>query len=193
MSESRWNRRRLAWRVVLALLCLCAAGLSCSLFRGAEEGPAAPAKLPPVVQEPEEGVYLRPTQLEGRPGDTLDVEVVVRPAGWAVSGCEVVLGYDPAALAVVAVQPGAFLGGDPIVGLKRIDNSAGEVTLAMARTGETPASCPAGVLATVSFVVRDPALAGEYPLELVSVGLADALFQDIDGVPTQGAMLCVLP
>ncbi|MBE9505863.1 MAG: hypothetical protein IMY84_03530, partial [Chloroflexi bacterium] len=115
MSESRRNRRGLAWWVVLALLCLCAAGPSCSLSRGGEEGPPVPAKPPPVVPELEEGVYLRPTQLQVSPGDTLDVEIVVRPAGWAVSGCEVVLSYDPAVLAVVAVQPGAFLGADPIV------------------------------------------------------------------------------
>ncbi len=145
-----------------------------------------------MVPELEEGVYLRPTQLQGRAGDSFDIEIVVRPAGWAVSGCEVVLGYDPAVLAVVDVQPGAFLGADPIVGLKRLDNSAGEMTLVMARTGETAASCPAGVLATVSLSVRDPAPEGEHPLELVSVGLADSSFQDIEGVPTQGAILYVV-
>ena len=192
MSESRQNRRRLVWLVALVLLCLSTAGLSCSLFRGIEEGLPGPGKLPPALPEPEEGIYLRPTQLQARPGDTLDVEIAVRPAGWAVSGCEVVLGYDPVALAVVGVQPGGFLGSDPIVGIKRMDNSAGQVTLVMARTGETPASCPAGVLATISLAVRDPASVGEYSLELTKVGLADASFQDIEGVPTQGATLFVV-
>ena len=192
MSASRQNRERLVWLVALVLLCLYAAGPSCSLFRGGEEAPLAPAKLPPALPELDEGVCLRPTRMEARPGDTLEVEIAFKPAAWTVSGCEVVLGYDPAVLVVVGVQPGGFLGSDPIVGLKRMDNSAGEVTLAMARRGETPSSCPAGVLATVSLSVRDSAPVGEYPLELTKVGLADASFQDIEGVPTQGATLYVV-
>lgn len=176
------KRKSLLGLAVLAVLCLAFLA-SCTCGNGASP---APEKTPPAPPEPEEGVYLYPTQVEALPGEEFDIEITVRPSGWGVSGCEVVMTYDPQLMEPLDIEAGDFLGATPLIGLKRIDSQSGTITLAMARVGETSAPSPAGVLATVTFKVADSAAAGTYDLPLTWVGLADEDFQDITGFPVQG-------
>jgi len=131
-------------------------------------------------------VYLYPTLIEARPGEELSIEIRVKPAGQGVSGCEVVIGYDPAVMESLGVEAGDFLGAAPLVGLKKIDSQSGKISLAMARVGETTTPSPTGILATVSFRIADSAATGTYNLSLTWAGLSDQDFQDIIGFPTQG-------
>ena len=185
MNRTLTKRKSLLGLAVLAVLCLCSLAASCTCAPAEESSPPAP-KLPPPRPEPEEGVYLYPTLIEARPGEDVDVEVRVRPSGRGVSGCEVVIGYDPAVMESLGVEAGDFLGATPLVGLQKIDSQSGKISLAMARVGETTVPSPAGVLATVSFRIADSAAAGTYSLSLTWADLSDQDFKDIIGFPTQG-------
>jgi len=191
MNRASTKRKSLLGLAVLAMLCLCSLAASCTCAPA--EGPSpTPAKVPPARPEPEEGVYLYPTLIQARPGEDMAVEIRVRPSGWAVSGCEVVIAYDPALMEPLGVEAGSFLGPTPLIGLEKIDSQSGKISLAMARVGETTTPNPAGVLATVSFRIADSAAAGTYNLSLTWVGLADQDFQDIIGFPTQGTEIWIV-
>lgn len=185
MNKALTRRRFRLGGAVLAMLCLCSLAASCTCAPAEESSPPAP-ELPPTRPEPDEGVYLYPTLIEARPGEDLSVEIRVKPTGQGVSGCEVVIGYDPAVMESLGVEAGDFLGAAPLIGLENIDSQSGTVALAMARVGDTTAPSPAGVLATVSFRVADSAASGTYSLSLTWAGLSDEDFQDIIGFPTQG-------
>ena len=169
---------------VLAILCLCPLAISCTCAQGPS---SIPPKPPP--SEPAEGVYLSPVLIEAHPGDEITLEIKVKPSGWGVSGCEVNLDFDPDVMEALAVEPGTFLGDTPLVGMNRIDNQSGWITLALARVGETSVPSPAGVLATVNFKVLVSATSGSYELDLTKVGLANEGFQDITQFTVQGTSI----
>jgi hypothetical protein len=177
---SRHRPVSLALSVLLVLFVSCTAA-------PAEEAPSDPAEPAPAPSEPEEGVYLYPTRFEASPGDDLAVQIRVKPAGQGVSGCEVVIGYDPPVMESLGVEAGDFLGAAPVIGLEKIDSQSGTIALAMARGGETAVPSPAGTLATATFRVVDSAAAGQYYLRLTWASLSDQDFLDIIGFPTQGA------
>jgi len=176
---------------VLAMLCLCSLAASCTCAPAEGPSPSSP-KVPEARPEPEEGVYLYPTLIQARPGEDVAVEIRVSPSGWAVSGCEVVIAYDPGVMQPLDIETGSFLGATPLIGLEKIDSQSGTIALAMARVGEATPPSPAGVLATVSFRIADSAAAGTYNLSLTWVGLADQDFQDIIGFPTQGTEVWIV-
>jgi hypothetical protein len=173
--------------VLLVTLATSLYGLSCSC----KEEAAGPTTPPSPI--PNEGVYLTPTFIELQPGQALSLKIEVKPSGWGASGGEINLAFNPAVLQAVDIEAGDFFGSSPIVGLKRVDNQAGVIRLALARVGETPSSSPPGVLATVNFKVSDSATGGTYDLELTKVGLADQNFQDITSFTVQGASIKINP
>ncbi len=191
MNRTLTKRKSLLGLAVLAMLCLCSLAVSCTCAPAEESPPPAP-ELPPARPEPEEGVYLNPTLIEARPGEDLSVEIRVKPTGQGVSGCEVVIGYDPAVMESIGVEAGDFLGAAPLIGLEKIDSQSGTIALAMARVGETATPSPTGVLATMSFRIADSAAAGIYSLSLTWAGLSDQDFQDIIGFPTQGTEVWIV-
>lgn len=170
----------------LALLVIIATSLLGASCTGGEQ-----VAEPPItsLSIPEEGVYLNPTFIEANPGEELIINIEVRPSGWGVSGGEIKLVFDADVLQAFGIEAGDFLGSSPIIGLKQLDNQAGEVRLALARVGETGVPSPSGVLATVEFKVLDSADSGIYEIELTVVGLADENFQDISGFTVQGAII----
>lgn len=168
----------------LSILCLCPLMMSCAWARGPS---STPAKPPP--SEPAEGVYLSPLLIEAHPGDEITIEIKVKPSGWGVSGCEVNLDFDPDIMEALAVEPGTFLGDTPLVGINRIDNQSGWITLALARVGVTSVPSPAGVLATATFKVLDSAKSGSYELDLTKAGLANEDFQDVTQFTVQGTII----
>jgi len=191
MNRALTRRRLRLGGAVLAVLCLCSLAASCTCAPA--EGPSpSPPQVPPARPEPEEGVYLYPTLIEARPGEELSIEIRVKPAGQGVSGCEVVIAYDPGVMQPLDIETGSFLGPTPLVGLRKIDSQSGKISLAVARVGETTAPSPAGILATVSFRIADSAATGTYNLSLTWVGLSDQDFQDIIGFPTQGTEVWIV-
>lgn len=170
--------------VLLVTLGIGMLGISCTC---GEEAPV------PSSPEPREGVYLSPTSIEAEPGQQVTIEIKVKPAGWGVSGGEINLAFNSDVLEGVTIEPGDFLGSNPIVGLNRIDNQGGVVRLALARVGETTVPSPPGILATVQFRVLDSAISGTYELELTKVGLADENFEDITDFAIQGASIKISP
>ena len=191
MNRALTRRRLWLGGALLAMLCLCSLAASCTCAPA--EGPSpSPAKVPPARPEPEEGVYLYPTLIEARPGEDVAVEIRVSPSGWGVSGCEVVIAYDPAVMESLGLEAGDFLGAAPLIGLEKIDSQSGTISLAMARVGETAVPSPAGTLATATFRMADSAATGTYNLSLTWAGLSDQDFQDIIGFPTQGTEVWIV-
>jgi hypothetical protein len=171
--------------VILSLFMLVA--LATGLLGASCGGGGEPPITPPPI--PEEGVYLNPTYIEAEPGEELTISIEVKPSGWGVSGGEISLVFDPDVLQAIDIEPGDFLGSSPIVGLKQLDNQAGEIRLAQARVGETEVPSPSGTLATVELKVLDSAGSGVYEIELIVVGLADENFNDIAGFTVQGTII----
>ena len=185
MNRASTKRKSLLGSAVLAILCLCSLAASCTCA----QGPSSTPPKPPPPSEPAEGVYLSPVLIEAHPGDEITIEIKVKPSGWGVSGCEVNLDFDPDVIEALAVEPGTFLGDTPLVGMNRIDNQSGWMTLALARVGVTSVPSPAGVLATINFKVLDSAKSGSYELDLIKVGLANEDFQDITKFAVQGTII----
>jgi hypothetical protein len=178
-SEKQALMKRKAILSLFLLVALAAGLLGASCGSGGE-----PPITPPPI--PEEGVYLNPTYIEAEPGEEITISIEVKPSGWGVSGGEIRLAFDPDVLQAIDIEPGSFLGSNPIVGLQQLDNQAGEISLALARVGETEVPSPAGVLVTVELKVLDSAASGVYEIELIVVGLADENFNDIVGFTVQG-------
>lgn len=184
--------------VLLALLMsVCVLVISCTCKEKATEPPSQPAppELPsePALPEPEEGVYLSPTLIEAKAGQTVSFEIMVKPSGWGMSGCEINLVFSPDIMGEVDIELGDFLGSNPVIGLKQVNNRDGVVRLALARVGETSVPSPPGILATVKFKILDSATSGTYELKLTEIGLADENFQDITGFTVQGASIKISP
>ena len=158
-------------------------GISCTCGEEVAEPPPTPPSIPG------EGIYLTPPFVDAQPGQQLSIKIEVKPSGWGVSGGEINLAFNPGALQAVSIEPGDFLGSSPIVGLKRVDNQAGVIRLALARVGKTQVPSPPGVLATVDFKILGSATSGTYEIKLTKVGLADESFQDITDFTIQGASI----
>ncbi len=146
----------------------------------------SPSPTPPP---PKEGIYLDPALLEAKPGQEFTIRIQIKPTGWGVSGGEISLSFDPAALEVVELKPGDLLGLSPLVGLKKIDHQAGLIRYALARVGPTPVPTPPGAFAVVRFRVLEKASLGTYELKLTKVGLADENFQDVKDFKIYGALV----
>ena len=124
-----------------------------------------------------------------KPGQEIKFEIKIRPSGWGVSGCEINLSFSSPIMEKAEIEFGDFLGSNPIIGLKQVNNQDGVIKLALARVGETPVPSPPGILAAVNFRILDSASSGTHQLELTKVGLADEYFQDITDFKIQDATI----
>lgn len=165
---------------VLMLLCVGLSAISCG--DGEEEAVALPS----------EGVYITPPSQEVEPGQEVRIKVEVKPVGWGVSAGEINLKFDPSALQATSIEPGDFLGSNPLVGLNEIDNEAGTLGYSLARVGATSPPSPPGVFAIIKLKALEVAKSGTYELTLTKVGLADEDFEDIMGIKVQGASIKVV-
>jgi hypothetical protein len=186
VKEALMKRQIIVSLVLLAILVAGVSGNSCAK-KATEPPPPEQPVTPPSI--PEEGVYLNPPLIEAEPGQELSIKIEVKPSGWGVSGGEINLAFNSGVLKVVNIEPGNFLGSNPIVGSRQVDNQAGVIRLALARVGKTPVPSPSGVLATVDFKISDLATSGTYELKLTKVGLANENFQDITGFTIQGTII----
>ena len=177
------TRMRIA--VVLAVVIAIAVGISAIWWDGGGQGGEG-------AGIPSEGVYINPVSQEAEPGQAVTVNVEIKPADWGISGSEITLEFDPAALEATGLEQGGFLGDTPLVGLNEIDNEAGMLRIAVARVGETTPPSPPGVLATVSFTVLDTAERGTHDLTLTEVRLTDENFEDIADIKVQHGSIKVI-
>jgi len=124
---------------------------------------------------------------EAKLGEEFEVRVCVKLEGCGISAGEILFTFDGGTMEVVSIEPGDLLGANPLVGLKEIDNQAGTIKYALARTGPTSVPTPPGVFAILKLKVLESARTGTYELKLSKVGLADETFKDITGLEVQGA------
>ena len=135
----------------------------------------------------EAGVYISPSSQEASPGQVVTIEVKVEPSAYGVSGGEIHLSFDSTAMKVIGYEAGDLLGATPLVGLKGLNNDAGMLKYALARSGDTPVPTQTGVFMVIDFEVLDTVETGTYHLQLVKVGLADEEFKEIEELNVQDA------
>ncbi len=163
--------KRVAFCAFLLLLCVALVIASCVEYTNA--------------------VYLTLPSAEAEPGEELEVRVDVNLKDRGISAGEILFTFDGGAMEVVSIEPGALLGANPLVGLNEIDNQAGTIEFALARTGSTSVPTPPGVFALVKLKVLESAETGTYELELSEVDLADEDFNDITGLKVTGAQVSI--
>ena len=135
----------------------------------------------------EVSVALAPSPEEVKPGEQFEVEVQVEPGKQGVSAVEINLSFEPQAMQVVDVKPGALLGERSLPGILNIDNEAGTVSYSLARIGKTETPTPTASFAVITFQVLNSAQASDYELSFTSVGLANENFESIQDIRVKGA------
>lgn len=168
--------------LLIASLFVLSLSLSCAKAPPEKEKPEKPAP-------PSEGVWLEPLSQQASPGQEIEVETKVKMPEKGISGGEVKIAFDPAALKVLEVEPGDLLGSKPLVGVKEKDNEKGLIHYALARKGETPVPTPPGTLLSLRFKVLDTAEEGKSKLTLEEVKLTDEKFESIPDIKVQGAIV----
>lgn len=153
--------------------------------------PPTPPDPAPVV--PISGVYIDPQHSETRSGEQVSVNLTAAFAGCGISGCEVVLEFDPAVFQLIDVVSGNLLGGDPLIGTKYIDNTAGKVRFAIARKGLTEMTDSNGILSTFSLQLVNSAGTGPHDLTIGDIILTDHDFKEMAGYETHSGSVEVLP
>lgn len=136
-------------------------------------------------------VYLTPADVQVGPGEEFTVEVHVDPMGRGISAVEIDLEFPRGVMAVRSVQPGPLLGPEPVTGVKNIDNRAGMVQYAIARTGPTVTPTEPGTVAAITFLVT-ASRPIDCTLELTKAGLADEKFEDILNVTVSSTSVSVI-
>ena len=114
--------------------------------------------------------------------DTFSVNVVVDPAGQAVSGAQVKLGFDKSVVDLNSAVVGSFLGSSPLQFANKIDNTNGTLELAYTIAGGDSAKSANGTFATLTFTVKSDAANGSSNLDLTMAKLTDANADPIAGV-----------
>ncbi|MDY6834934.1 MAG: cohesin domain-containing protein [Chloroflexota bacterium] len=132
-------------------------------------------------------VWVEPPSLDVGIGDAFEVDIMVDPKAYGVSGGELNFAFDPEAMTANTIVPGDLLGVGPLVGEETIDNDAGTISYALGRQGETPVPTPAGVFATISFTADG--IGGVFDLDIVDMGLADENFNDIPDIAIEDGVV----
>ena len=150
--------------------------------------PTATPALPMVTPTPEAPsggatVRITPGSLTVAPGDLSQVVVEIVLGDVGLSAVDLTLSFDPRGMRVIAVEPGSLLGTNPIAGVERIDQEAGEVRIALARVGSTQAPTTGGALFSISLQVHEGATPGAtLPLRLTGATLVDEAFEELSEV-----------
>ena len=141
------------------------------------EDPTGPALLLPV------SISIRSSLAVVQPGQELTADVMVDPQGRGISGVQLTIEYDPAALQAVSIKPGPLLTG--LSGQKaveagpNIDATQGRLEYAAARIGKTVPPTPPDRFATITIHVLDTAAPGVTTLKITAVKIPDENINEI--------------
>jgi len=136
-------------------------------------------------------VQIEPSSMSVNRTDTLSVNVVVYPAGQAVSGVQIKMNFDESVVNINSAVPGTFLGSSPVQFANNIDNANGTLELAYTIAGGDSAKSANGTFATLTFMVKSDAPIGTSNLDLTMAKLADASADPIAGVTMNDGLLNV--
>ena len=207
-----------AAKIILSLMAIVL--LACAVFVGvtgwdgttdtyvstsASEGVSSTTEevQPPLPQTPPEespapvvaltGIYIDPQYFELKPGEEFSVNLIADLTGRGVSGCEVVLEFDPIVFQLIDVVSGALLGADPLIGTKNMDNTTGKVRFAIARKGMTDVTASTGVLSTFYLLVLNSTPSGSYDLTIGDLMLTDHDFKEMAGYEIHSGSVEIIP
>ena len=127
-------------------------------------------------------VQIEPSSKSVNRADTFSVNVVVYPAGQAVSGVQIKMNFDESVVNLNSAVPGTFLGSSPIQFANNIDNTNGTLELAYNIAGGDSAKSANGTFATLTFTVKSNAPGGTSNLDLTMAKLTNASADTISGV-----------
>lgn len=130
--------------------------------------------LPPVL------VSINSTHTDMKLVNEVSVDIEIDPKGRGISGGEIYLKFTPEAFVLSEIASGELLGKDPLVGAHVVDTTSGTILYAIARRGPTSVPTQTSVFARLTFTVPDGTKPGIYEFSLITVGLSDNWFQDID-------------
>lgn len=132
------------------------------------------ADLPPVL------VSINSTYTNMKSGNEVSVDIEIDPNGRGISGGEIYLKFTPEVFVLSEIISGELLGENPLVGAHVVDTTSGTILYAIARRGLTAVPTQKSVFARLTFTAPDGTNPGIYEFSLVTVGLSDNWFQDID-------------
>lgn len=115
--------------------------------------------------------------------------MLVDPGTHVISGGEATLAFDRDVLEAVSVESGSFLGSQPLIELKQIENPNGRATLALAKVGPTVGPLFEGTFGVFRLRVKPAATPGQHEIRL-ELGLADQHFDSL-AVNALGALVTV--
>jgi hypothetical protein len=127
-------------------------------------------------------VQIEPSSMSVNKSDTFSVNVVVYPAGQAVSGVQIKMNFDESVVNLNSAVPGTFLGNSPIQFANKIDNTNGTLELAYTIAGGDTAKTANGTFATLTFMVNNNAPNGTSKLDITMAKLTNATADTIAGV-----------
>jgi hypothetical protein len=141
-------------------------------------------------------VLLIPAEETVSAGDTFTLDVEVDPSLYGITAGDVEIFFEPAVFEAIDIQPGDLMGTDVIMGSRKMDNTAGKVSIAVGRVGTIPASSvptPAGTLATVQIKVKDGVSPRGVSIVITSIGLADQEFSAITSITKSFTRVTIVP
>ena len=152
---------------------------------GATSGTSLPTPIPATLESASErpSISITSNTTEVRPGEVFRVDVILDPQGKGISGVQVKIAYDPAALRPTDAVAGPLLGEESIEIPLIIDEVAGFVEYVAARIGSTAAPTPPGLVATIRFQALETAVEGTLTsLTITGVQVPDENIQEITGI-----------
>ncbi|GEM_PF-2384603 len=147
--------------------------------------------LPIVSVENEVKVTIESSKYEVKPGEIFTIFIRVNPQIYGISGGEIVLKYDPHVFELINIQVGDLFGSNPIIGVKSIDESAGMIRYAVARTDETERPSSPGVFLILTFKTAETEHVNEgfYDLIIANIELSDEKFEKITNIKVQNVKI----
>ncbi len=136
-------------------------------------------------------VRIEPSSMSVNRTDTFSVNVVVYPAGQAVSGVQIKMDFNESVVNLNSAVPGTFLGSSPIEFANNIDNTNGTLEFAYTIAGGDSAKSANGTFATLSFTVKSNAPNGTSNLDLTTAKLTNASADPIAGVTMEDGQVNV--
>ena len=137
-----------------------------------------PTRTPTPVSADVE-VLVRVSRSPLAPEGELQVDVLITPKNVAVSGVQIVLGFDLSLLEAVEIIPGPFLGLSPVLLQSEISKAHGLVMFTAARRGPTPEPGQPGILLTARFQQRVPGGIPRPAIRVQTLELTSADFEFI--------------
>jgi len=86
----------------------------------------------------------------------------INPAGIGISAADLHISYHPVAFEVLGIRVGSALGSETLTAVEKIDNGVGELSIAIARIGETSVPSNADTLIFIDIRVSGAADVRDY-------------------------------